>query len=250
MGRYTLKPIFSTLQNDYHIVHLYVHRPDGTVIVRIHRPEKYGDDITYRRTAAAALKTKTTVPGIEIGPSRLGIRSVSPLFEQNEFIGMVEVGLDYDQPFVEYLKAEHGVDYRMWVTTEAAAPAVDLDPFARDVVNPGQYEHDREADDRCDDDQLFLCKRPGPGRIGGADVRVRRSHHWHPGNLPASDSGYGSRLADSDGHFGHRRPAGYVRVDIDCGGDCHCCTEAGKASDCCSAPPIRWGVIRPGGKSA
>ena len=42
---------------------------------------------------------------------------------QGEFIGMVEVGLDYDQPFIDDLKARNNADYKMWVTFEAAEVA-------------------------------------------------------------------------------------------------------------------------------
>lgn len=118
-----LTPVFNTLKTDNDIVHLYVENPDGTVFVRIHNPDKFGDDVTYRNTAAAALADQNTVAGVEIGPSRLGVRSVSPLFEDDAFIGMVEVGLDYDQSFIDDLKSRSGADYRMWVTHEAAEPA-------------------------------------------------------------------------------------------------------------------------------
>ncbi len=118
-----LTPIFKTIATDYNIRHLYVHEPDGVVFVRVHNPKKFGDDITYRRTAAVALKTRETVPGVEIGPSRLGIRSVSPLFDQDKFIGMVEVGFDYDQTFIDSFKEDHQADYTLWITHKAAVPA-------------------------------------------------------------------------------------------------------------------------------
>jgi len=124
-----LTPVFDVLRTEYNIAHLYVEEPSGVVYVGIHRPDQYGDDITYRRTAAAALQSQRTVAGVEIGPSHLGIRSVSPMFYRGdtgspgEFIGMVEVGLDYDQPFLEDLKARSGADFRMWATYEAAEPA-------------------------------------------------------------------------------------------------------------------------------
>ncbi len=118
-----LTPLFNTLKTDYDIVHLYIENLDGTVFVRVHNPAQYGDDITYRRTAAAALENVQTISGVEIGPNRLGVRSVTPMFEAGEFIGLVEVGLDYDEPFINSLKERYGADFRMWVSHEAAAPA-------------------------------------------------------------------------------------------------------------------------------
>ncbi len=130
-----LTPVFKTMAADYDIVHLYVHNPDGTVFVRIHNPLKFGDDITYRRTAAIALRSQKVVSGVDIGPSRLGIRSVSPLFYRGELVGMVEVGLDYDQPFIDQFKTTHGSDFTMWLTTEAAAPAR-LNPAPNALASP------------------------------------------------------------------------------------------------------------------
>jgi len=130
-----LTPVFNNLSANYGLVHLYVHQPNGIVFVRVHNPAKFGDDITYRRTAAAVLESKKTEPGVEIGPGRLGIRSVSPMFRQGEFTGMVEVGFDYDQPFLELFAKDHGADYTLWVSKEAAAPA-GLGPQADAPASP------------------------------------------------------------------------------------------------------------------
>lgn len=123
-----LTPLFNDLKNNYNIVHMYIEDPDGTVFVRVHNPDNYGDDITYRRTAAAALESKQPVAGVEIGPGRLGVRGVAPMYENGHFIGMVEVGIDYDQTFLENLKESTGVDYTMWITNDAAKPAGLLPP--------------------------------------------------------------------------------------------------------------------------
>jgi len=117
-----LTPTFADLER-YGIAHLFLEDANGMVFVRVHDPTQFGDSITYLRTAAAlrASSNKQTVSGVEIGSNRLGIRSVSPLFRQNEMIGLVEVGLDYDEPFLANLKARKGADYKMWVTWAAAA---------------------------------------------------------------------------------------------------------------------------------
>ncbi|GAB4429203.1 MAG: hypothetical protein Kow002_17910 [Anaerolineales bacterium] len=118
-----LTPLFNTLSRRYNIAHLYIENPDGTVFVRVHNPEEYGDDITYRLTAAEALISLGTVTGVEIGPSRLGVRSVTPLTDGARYVGLLEVGIDYDTKFIQSLRADTGADYTMWITKEAAAPA-------------------------------------------------------------------------------------------------------------------------------
>jgi GAF domain-containing protein/HAMP domain-containing protein len=118
-----LTPVFGTLKEQYGIAHLYLEDSNGIVFVRIDEPDHYGDDVTYRRTAAEALTSHQTTAGLEIGPNRLGVRSVSPMLDQGELIGLLEVGLDYDQSFINVLRSRTGGDYRLWVAYDAAAPA-------------------------------------------------------------------------------------------------------------------------------
>lgn len=125
-----LRPMFEELK-ERQIAHLYIENPDGTVFLRVHDPKKFGDDITYRGTAADALTLKEITSGIEMGPNRLGIRGVAPMYSGNQFIGMIEVGLDYDQWFLTELKELTGADFTLWVTYESASvpnmkPAADI----------------------------------------------------------------------------------------------------------------------------
>jgi len=45
------------------------------------------------------------------------------MFDESGFIGVIEVGVDYDEPFIQQLKAFGRADYTMWVTYSASAPA-------------------------------------------------------------------------------------------------------------------------------
>ncbi len=118
-----LTPIFTELKNEYNIRHMYVENPDGTVYVRIHDPESYGDDVTYRSTAATTLLFHETTAGVDVGPNRLGVRGVAPIFDNGVFTGMFEIGIDHDQTFLENLKATSNADYTLWVTYDAAMEA-------------------------------------------------------------------------------------------------------------------------------
>ncbi|MBP7688765.1 MAG: GAF domain-containing protein, partial [Thermoflexales bacterium] len=124
-----LAPLFATLKDQANIVHLYLEAPDGTVFLRVHSPEQFGDDVTYRRTVAQAISTKQAVAGLEIGPNRLGVRSVAPLLDGSDLIGLIEVGLDYDQAFIDTLHNRTNTDYRLWLSYEAVA-AAGLQPAA------------------------------------------------------------------------------------------------------------------------
>jgi GAF domain-containing protein/HAMP domain-containing protein len=116
-----LAPLF-TEWKDRRVVHLYIENPDGTVFLRVHKPEQFGDDVTYRATADTALKEKRVTSGVEIGPSRLGVRGVAPMYTSNgQLIGLAEVGVDFDEQFLADLKEGIGGDFTMWVSYEAAS---------------------------------------------------------------------------------------------------------------------------------
>ena len=122
-----LSPMFTEWKNRQ-IVHLYIENPDGTVFLRVHDPKKFGDDITYRGTAKTVLTEKYPTSGVEIGPSRLGVRGVAPMYSsEGQFIGLTEVGVDFDEAFISDLKKSTNADFTMWVLHEAAATP-DLKP--------------------------------------------------------------------------------------------------------------------------
>ena len=119
-----LSPVFRTLQRSFGVVHLYVHRPDGYVLLRVHDPDRFGDQVSdYRHSIPDAVRRREAVTGIELDPNRLGVRGVAPVLRDGEVVAVVEVGLDYDEDFLEGLRARKGADYRVWVSLDAAAPS-------------------------------------------------------------------------------------------------------------------------------
>jgi GAF domain-containing protein/HAMP domain-containing protein len=117
-----LRPMFEEMEQR-RIQHLYIHNPDGTVFLRVHNRNRFGDDATYRPTLQDSLEQKIVTSGIDIGPNRLGIRGVAPMYSDGKFIGLVEVGIDFDETLTNTLKQFTGADYTMWVSYDSAAPA-------------------------------------------------------------------------------------------------------------------------------
>jgi signal transduction histidine kinase len=116
-----LTPLFVTLRDRYYIAQFSVHDGDGSVLLRLHEPGRSGDAVTgYRRTSASVMKSGVPAGGAELGPDGLGIRGVAPVFQDDRFVGMVEIGLDHDTAFVVDMRARTGLDYRIWLTYEAA----------------------------------------------------------------------------------------------------------------------------------
>jgi GAF domain-containing protein/HAMP domain-containing protein len=67
--------------------------------------------------------SRRRVSSIDIGLNGLAVRSIMPMFRENVFIGMVEVGRAYNQDFVQELRSQMGADFKIWLTYRAAVQA-------------------------------------------------------------------------------------------------------------------------------
>ncbi len=102
-------PLFVRLRDDYRITHFYLHLPDRVNLLRVHKPEKYGDRID-RHTARQAEKTGQTASGIEIGPlGTFTLRVVRPVRDGDTLLGYVELGKEIED-ILENIRAEHGIE--------------------------------------------------------------------------------------------------------------------------------------------
>ncbi len=92
--RAVLEPFFrDVLQNQYHIKQFQFHLPGAISFLRVHKPDKYGDDLsTFRKTVVTAGEQKRRVVALEVGKAGLGLRVVEPLYYNGKFIGTVELG--------------------------------------------------------------------------------------------------------------------------------------------------------------
>jgi Double sensory domain of two-component sensor kinase len=102
------------------------HSPDIRYLLRMHRPDLGGDDISgFRPMVVAANKLKRAQSGIEIGVAGLGIRGIA-LIEQGEtLLGTMEVGLDL-RPLIESVKSSTNADIA--VVLAPAMSGIALDP--------------------------------------------------------------------------------------------------------------------------
>ncbi len=89
-----LKPFYdNVLKPQYHIEQFQFHLPGAISFVRIHKPGKYGDDLSaFRKTVVKAGEEQRRVVALELGRAGLGLRVVEPLYYNNQFIGTVELG--------------------------------------------------------------------------------------------------------------------------------------------------------------
>ncbi|MBK1709648.1 MULTISPECIES: methyl-accepting chemotaxis protein [Marichromatium] len=94
-------PLFERMHRQYGLVQFQFHTPPATSFLRLHMPEKFGDDLSgFRHTVLAANRTRAPVSGLEEGRAGLGIRGIVPMFAPDgRHRGSVEFGLSFGEPF-------------------------------------------------------------------------------------------------------------------------------------------------------
>ena len=91
-----LKPLYNNLK-DYQIRQLHVHFKDGTSFLRMHRPDRYGDNLFKVREGVKYVNTKKEeFVGFEEGRIFNGYRYIYPLSYQGEHIGSVEISISFE----------------------------------------------------------------------------------------------------------------------------------------------------------
>ncbi|HCM25109.1 MAG: hypothetical protein A2Z99_18545 [Treponema sp. GWB1_62_6] len=122
-----LSPVYGKIKD--RVVRFHFHLPDGVSFLRLHAPDQYGDSLfASRPMIRAALTLRRTLTGIERGKDGLGLRVVSPLFDRGNFIGAVELGMDYGEAFTRRLQEKYAGE-AVWSLDCSHARAVGLYPY-------------------------------------------------------------------------------------------------------------------------
>jgi methyl-accepting chemotaxis protein len=107
---------YAELRDRYGMRQFQFHLPPAVSFLRVHQPEKFGDDLSaFRHTVTSVNATRQALHGIEDGVAGLGIRGVAPVSFQGRHIGSVEFGLSLGQELLELLKEMNGVDVTMYL---------------------------------------------------------------------------------------------------------------------------------------
>lgn len=90
---------WETLKNENkHLTVMHFHLPDGTSFLRMHEPNKYGDNLsTLRAMVNIVHKNQKVIAGFEVGVNNnLAYRIFVPIFDKNIYIGALEFGFTPD----------------------------------------------------------------------------------------------------------------------------------------------------------
>ena len=104
-------PGFATLKSQFGVRQLQFHVPPATSFLRVHKPEKFGDDLSsFRFSVVETNKQRRAQLGPESGVAGLGIRAVVPVYSQGTHVGSAEVGLSLGQAFVDEFAKKDGIE--------------------------------------------------------------------------------------------------------------------------------------------
>ncbi|MDB2562266.1 ATP-binding protein [Sulfurimonas sp.] len=124
-----LSKSYTRLKDSINLRQLHFHLPNNHSFLRMHRPEKYGDDLTdIRPTVAFVNKNKKQIDGFEEGRVYNGFRFVYPLFskdtnQKSTYIGSVEVSfsalsfqktLSNNVRFSQFIFSKKIIDEKVW----------------------------------------------------------------------------------------------------------------------------------------
>ena len=123
---------FVKLKKDFGATQMQFHVPPALSFVRIHKPDKFGDDLSeIRKTIVASNTEKKVITGMEIGVFGLGIRGVVPIYQGEKHLGVIEFGMSFGQPFFDRFKQTHEVDLTLFLNKEDG-----LESFASTLTKP------------------------------------------------------------------------------------------------------------------
>ncbi len=107
-------PVMASMSKSYGVEQIQFHLPPATSFLRLHQPDKYGDDLSQiRPMVVEANKTVSPKRGLEMGRSGLSVRGVVPVRDQGRHIGTVEYGLTFGAGFFDSFKKYAAVDVAM-----------------------------------------------------------------------------------------------------------------------------------------
>ncbi len=145
-------PGYKDFAKIYGVEQFQFHTPPATSFLRIHKLDKFGDDLSsFRFTVLEANKEKKPVLGLESGVADLGIRAVVPVSHQGKHVGTVEFGMSFGPAFFQTYKERTGVDVALrrrsekglstFASTFGDLPAVGEEGLARAMNGETVLKH-------------------------------------------------------------------------------------------------------------
>jgi len=122
------------------VLQIHFHLKDNTSFLRLHKPNKFGDDLTLIRPSVVAVNTtQKMVEGFEVGKIIHGFRFVYPLFYHKKHVGSMEVSFSSEK-LMEIISNNRTVDSHFLVSQkeidEKLFPEFKNSLYAQSIESP------------------------------------------------------------------------------------------------------------------
>jgi len=129
-----LVPYYKAIKDEYEIKQFQFHLPPATSFLRLHKPEKFGDDLSsFRATVIETNKTQKPITGLEVGRGGPGLRVVYPVFHDGKHVGSVEFGGSINN-IVKQTADLYNMQYSIGILEDVFKKARRFETKATDVV--------------------------------------------------------------------------------------------------------------------
>lgn len=124
----TLYTVYKSVDRQFNVSEAQFHLPPATSFLRLHKLDKFGDDLSsFRKTVVTVNETHKPVSGLERKDDGYGIYGVVPVFYQDAPVGSFEIGLAFDNTFLQNIKKSTGADYTIFIKNDVAKVGAVLD---------------------------------------------------------------------------------------------------------------------------
>lgn len=137
---------YEQIKASHGIAQFQFHTPPAVSFLRLHRVDKFGDDLSaFRQTVVDANSQKKAVVGLEVGRGGPGLRAVFPVFYRGEHYGTVEYGGSINKS-LETLSENFGLDYAIGIKSDVFKKARRFENKDTDVLKDGMvfYKYTNE----------------------------------------------------------------------------------------------------------
>jgi len=125
------------LKPTYGIAQFQFHTPPATSFFRVHKPQKYGDDLSsFRKTVVAANTELKPIIGLEVGRAGPGLRVVYPAYFDGKHIGSIEFGASINS-ILTTAKKTTDTEYAIGIKADVFRAARRFKNKKTDVVQAG-----------------------------------------------------------------------------------------------------------------
>jgi methyl-accepting chemotaxis protein len=134
-------PGFQALKKAYGVRQFQFHEPPATSFLRVHKPAKFGDDLsTFRLTVVEGNRSRKAIQGLEVGVAGLGVRGLVPVSYGGEHIGTVEFGMSFGQAFFDEYSKNHEIELELYINRDGRMDRFASTMEGNDLVSTEQMK--------------------------------------------------------------------------------------------------------------